>query len=256
MASGYNSRFLPVEAGEFLRAERLQGRVVTPLGFGSYLHWATRLPVNIYGIQEVFGPEFYREYLSSLTPTGFPAFLAKWQPTIAVASFGESPFWAFYLSGQPSWRLVKYTDTSAVFLHESVAGPTAVPEPKPNADFAPHTRDAFRLAITDASAKPDMTWSAWWQGNAAVQQPTVRRATFYLHMGWLGPAANVALDGLIASPVRLMELLMVVGNAFNALGDYEIADLAYNGALQSRHADEPVRQQVQAARQARKKSSP
>ena len=252
-ASGYNSRFLPVEAGEFLRTHNLQGRVVTPLGFGSYLHWATRLPVNIYGIQEVFGPQFYREYLSSLTPSGFPSFLDRWQPKIAVVSFGESPYWTFYLSGQPAWRLVHYTDTSAVFLHESIAGPSALPEPKPKVDYAPHTRDEFRRVIREASAKSDMTWSAWWQGNQAVQQPTVRRATFYLHMGWLGAAANTALEGLTASPVRLMELLMVVGNAFNALGDYELADLAYNGAQQSAHADDAVRQQVQAARDARTK---
>lgn len=254
ISSGFNSRFLPVEAGEFLRNEKVQGRVVTPLGFGSYVHWATRLPVNIYGIQEVFGPHFYREYLSSLTPVGFPAFLTRWRPTIAVVSFRESPYWTFYLSGQSTWRLVHYTDTSAVFLHETIPGPKAVREPVPNADYAPHTREAFKRALADAAAKPDMSWSAWWQGSSAVQQPTVRRATFYLHMGWLGPAANVALDGLVASPVRLMELLMVVGNAFNALGDYEIADQAYNGALQSQHADTAVREQVQAARDSRRPS--
>jgi hypothetical protein len=46
---------------------------------------------------------------------------------------------------------------------------------------------------------------------------------------------------------------MVVGNAFNALGDYEIADLAYAGAEQSTHVNDAVRQQVKAARDARTK---
>jgi hypothetical protein len=251
MRAGFNSRFLPVEAGEFISAQKLSGRVVTSLGFGSYVHWSTRLPVNIYGIQEVFGPAFYREYLDSLTPEGLPKFLARWRPTIAVVSFVESPVWTFVFSGQPDWRLVHYTDTSAVFLHESVQGPPALGELRPGIELPSRSRADLRRQIAEAGGLPDMTWRAWWRGNEPLRQREVRLASFYLHMGWLGAAISTAADGLAASPLRSPDLLMVIGNAFNAIGDYELADLAYAGALRSPYAGDHSRRQVDAAKAAR-----
>jgi hypothetical protein len=258
MRTGFNSRFLPVEAGEFINAQKLSGRVVTSLGFGSYVHWATRQSVNIYGIQEVFGPAFYREYLDSLTHDGFLRFLARWHPTIAVVSFAEAPVWTFALSGQPGWRLAHYTDTSAVFLHESVPGPAALGELRPGIELPSRSRADLRRQIADAGDLPDMTWGAWWRGNEPFRQREVRLATFYLHMGWLGAAISTAADGLAATPLRNPDLLMVMGNAFNALGDYDLADLAYAGALRSPYAGDHSRRQVDAAKAARgrKRSEP
>jgi len=252
MRSGYNSSFLPVEASEFLNSQHIQGKVLAPFAYGSYVNWATRLPVSIYGVQEVFGPEFYAEYLASMTPQGLPAFLAKWNPTIAVASIVEAPFWIYYLSAQPTWRLVQFNENAAVFLHESVTGPPELPDSKAGKDFPSHTRDEMKQIITDAVARPEMTFSAWWQGSEAFQQRQVRLSTLYLYTGRLEAAVNTAVDGLARTPIRVRELLMILGTAFNAGGDYELSDLSFSGVLSSPDADAQTRQQIQATVAARK----
>ena len=42
---------------------------------------------------------------------------------------------------------------------------------------------------------------------------------------------NTGIDGLAASPIRVMEQLLVLGNAFNAMRDYELSDMAFAGVL-------------------------
>lgn len=250
--AGYNRRFLPVEAAQFLNDHRIQGKVLTTFGYGSYMLWATRLPVSIYGIEEVFGPEFYSEYLASLGPQGFQAFLARWTPTIAVVS-PEAPYWTYYLSMQPVWRLVQFNENAAVFLHESVAGPPALPSPKPGIDYRSHTRDQMKRVITEASNRSDMTVRAWFQGHEALQQARIRLSAFYLYTGWLEACVSTGIDGLAASPVRVIEQLLVLGNAFNVMGDYELSDLCFAGVLKSPAADSATRQQIQSVLGARPK---
>jgi hypothetical protein len=253
MRSGFNSRFLPVEASEFLSSHRIEGKVLTTFAYGSYVHWATRLPVSIYGIEEVFGPEFYQEYLTSLTPQGFPAFLSKWNPTIAVVSITEAPYWIFYLSAQPAWRLVQFNENAAVFLHESVAGPPELADSRAGKDFPAHTRDEMKRIVADSVARPEMTFGAWWQGSAAFHQDKIRLATLYLYTGRLEACVNTGVDALAGAPIRIRELLMILGTAFNAAGDYELSDLSYSGVLASPDTDAQMRQQIQATVAARTK---
>ncbi len=59
--AGYSSRFLPVEASEFLKDHQIEGKVLTTFGNGAYVHWISKLPVSIYSLEEVLGPEFYDE---------------------------------------------------------------------------------------------------------------------------------------------------------------------------------------------------
>ena len=249
--AGYSSRFLPVEASEFLRDHQIEGNVLTTFGGGAYVHWVSRLPVSIYSLEEVLGPEFYDEYVASLAPGGLPTFLNRYRPTIVVASIVETPYWVYYLSARPEWRLVQFNDSFAVFLRESVAGPIALPASRPGVDYALHTRDDMKRIITEASARPDMTVAAWFQGHAALQQSKIRLSTVYLYTGRLDACVSTGIDGLAASPIRVMEQLLVLGNAFNALGDYELSDLSFAGALKSRYADAQTRQQVQSAVAAR-----
>jgi hypothetical protein len=243
--AGYSSRFLPVEASEFLRDHQIEGNVLTTFANGAYVHWVTRLRVSIYSLEEVLGPAFYDEYVASLGPQGFAAFLNRYRPTVVVASIVEAPYWVYHLSAQPAWRLVQFNDSFVVFLHESVAGPPALAASRPGVDYAMHTRDDMKRIIADASDRPDMTLRAWFQGNEALQQSRIRLSSVYMYTGRLDACVSTGIDGLAASPIRVMEQLLVLGNAFNALGDYELSDLCFSGALKSRHADAQTRQQVQ-----------
>lgn len=251
MRAGFNSRFLPVEASEFLDSHRIEGKVLTTFAYGSYVHWATRLPVSIYGIEEVFGPEFYQEYLASLTPQGLPAFISKWNPTIAVVSIVEAPYWIYYLSANADWRLVQFNENAAVFLHKSVAGPPELPDPRAGKDFPAHTRDEMKHVLSETVAKPEMTFGAWWQGSGAFQQDRIRLATLYLYTGRLEACVNTGIDALAHAPIRVRELLTILGTAFNAGGDYELSDLSYSGVLSSPDTDAQTRQQIQATVAAR-----
>src|SRR4030095_3433490 len=159
----------------------------------------------------VFGPEYYEEYLASLTPQGLPAFLAKWNPTIAVASIVESPFWIYYFSAQPNWRLVQFNENAAVFLHESVTGPPELPDSKAGKDFPSYTRDELKSLITEAVARPEMTFSAWLTGSRAFQQDKIRLSTLFLYTGRLEACVNTGVDGLERAPIRVRELLLIVG---------------------------------------------
>ena len=247
---GFDSWYLPVEAAGFLRDQHIQGNVLTTFGNGSYIHWITGLPVSIYGIQEVMGPEFYRDYLSSLTPQGFPGFLSKWRPTVVVASMVEGPYWVLYLSAQPDWRLVHVTNKTAVFLHRSVTGPPALPPARAGIDYRSHARDDMKRVIGEASARPDMTFAAWLQGNAAIDQPAILLSTRYLYTGQFDASVNTGIDAIAASPIRVMEQLLIVGTALNAMRDYELADLAFAGVLRA-NPDQQTRQQIENAVRAR-----
>ena len=253
MRSGFSSRFLPVEASEFLNSHHIEGKVLTTFAYGSYVTWATRLPVSIYGIEEVFGPEFYQEYLSSLTPQGLQAFLNQWNPTIAVVSIVEAPYWIYYLSAQSDWRLVQFNENAAVFLHKSVTGPPELADSRAGKDFPAHTRDEMKQIIREAAGRPEMTFGAWWQGSDAFQQDKIRLATLYLYTGRLEACVNTGVDALTHTPIRVRELLMILGTAFNAGGDYELADLSYSGVLSSPDADAQMREQIRATVAARKR---
>jgi hypothetical protein len=244
--SGYNSTFLPVEASQFLVDHRIEGKILTTFGYGSYVHWITRQPVSIYGIEEVFGPEFYAEYIASLGPDGLQAFLNKWQPTIAIVSITETPYWLFYLNGEPDWRLVQFNQNAAVFLRASVPGPPALGAPRPGVDFPEHSREEMTRIVREAADRPDMTLRAWFQGNAALEQPAIRLSTLYLYTGRFDACVNTGVEALARSPIRIRELLLIVGTAWNALGDYQLADLAFGGVLKSPDTDAQTRQQIQA----------
>ena len=68
-----------------------------------------------------------------------------------------------------------------------------------------------------------------------------------MYTGRLDACVSVGIDGLAASPIRVMEQLLTLGNAFNAMGDYELSDMCFAGVLKSRYADAQTRQQIQAA---------
>jgi hypothetical protein len=153
----------------------------------------------------------------------------------------------FHLGARPDWRLVQFNENAAVFLHESVAGPPALPVPRPATDYPMHSRDEMKRIVSEAADRPDMTLAAWFRGNEPLQQPAIRLATIYLYTGRLDACAHTGVDALARSPIRIRELLMIVGTAFNAMGDYELADLSFKGVLNSPDTDAQMRQQIQAA---------
>jgi hypothetical protein len=250
--TGFNAAFLPVNACRFLQEHRIQGRVLNTFAHGGYIYWVTRQPVFIYGITEVTGPYFYREYIESKTPEAFPQTLRKWQPTIAVVPFTDTPYWLYRLSNRKDWRLVQHDDWTALFLHESVGQDIpAQPPPEPGKDYRIYPEPEISILLRNAASRPAMTLREWPRGSDAYPLREIRLSGFYLHSGNLDACTGYALEGLEKSRLLVPDLFLNLGHVLNARKQYELADFCFNIFLRNAH-DPVIADEIQAVRSERR----
>ena len=244
----FNAAILPVEAGAFLNRHHIEGRLLNTWNDGGYISWATGQPVFIYSNTEVMGSAFYKQYMSAKYPNGFAPALQKWRPTVAVVPFKVASFWLYHLSRSTDWRMVHTSDYAAVFLHRTEAPRVpALPRPQAGTDYRVFDGPTARTLILNAAAAPEPDFWEWLQGSGAYPMREMSRATFYFLTGELDACIGVALEGIEKTPFLVRRLMLRLGHAFNARGDYDNADVCFDAFLRG-DADPVVVQEIQRAR--------
>jgi hypothetical protein len=237
--SDFNSSILPVEACRFINEHDIEGRVLNSWNDGGYIVWATKLPVFVYSHGEVMGAEFYDRYVHAKQPEGFPGVLDRRQPTVAVVSFEVAPYWLYYLDQSRDWRMVHATEHTATFLHESIAPHvSALPEPGAGDEYPLYDGETARDIILAAAEARGPNLREWLKGSAAYPLREMNRSAFYLLTGELDACIGTALQGIERTPFLVPELMLNLGHAFNARGNYVPADVCFDAFL--RADDDPV----------------
>ncbi len=102
---GVDGESLPVRAADFLIQNHLDGRILNELGCGDWLEWSGQ-KVFIDGRSEVFGEDFFSQYVSSRQGGGVIPLADKYRADIIFFSLPNP--WLAGLQGSGDWRNVYY----------------------------------------------------------------------------------------------------------------------------------------------------
>jgi hypothetical protein len=91
----------------------------------------------------------------------------------------------------------------------------------------------MRRALQEAAARPTGTFGQWLRGSDSIPQSSIRMCGFYLHTGKLRPCVSVGIEGLESTQLLVPELFLILGHAFNGLGDYELSDFCFRTFLRA-----------------------
>jgi hypothetical protein len=231
--TGFDRARLPVDACAFLEDHDIEGRLLNSWNWGGYIAWATGQKVFVYSHGEVMTQDFFREYTAIRQPEGFAQGLAKWQPTVAVVPFTDSPYWLVHLQREKSWRRVYSDHQAAIYLRDSVA-PQVVAESAPVQGVDYPTIDgatAQELLTRGIEAEPPGVLD-WLRGRAAYPIREQNLSTFYLQIGELEASFATALEGLRQADFAVPDLLLNLGHAFNLRGLHGPADRCFDRFLE------------------------
>ncbi len=118
---GLNENILPIKSTEFLVKNKLDGRLINQLGFGSWFVWALHQPVFIDGRLEVIKEEFYTEYQNSLNKGGLKFLIDKYEPQLIAYNHAFANNWSSLLRTLPDWRMIYLDKNSIVYARNDYA---------------------------------------------------------------------------------------------------------------------------------------
>lgn len=114
---GLNENLKPINTGDFLIANNLNGRIMNDILSGSWLEWQTKYPVFIDGRLEVMKENFATEYGESLrNDRTFYNVLDKYNIQLLAFNYSLAQNWLTYILKDSSYRLVHFDDVDCVFL--------------------------------------------------------------------------------------------------------------------------------------------
>jgi hypothetical protein len=252
---GLDASVLPVGACDFINRHGITGRLLNSWNDGGYISWATRQPVFIYSHGNFVGDDFYSRYIGYKSPGGLQQALGQYQPTVAVVTFKDTPYWLFHLAHNRDWRLAYADEVSAVFLHRSVApAAPALPRPLAGRDFPVYNEAAARRIIERAiSDGAEDLWTPL-AGCAAYPQREMTLSAFHLQTGSYDACIGVALAGQEKTHFMVPELMLNLGHALNARRSYALADMCFDAYLRSR-SDPAAAADIARARRLREKTT-
>jgi hypothetical protein len=118
---GLNENVLPIKSTEFLLDNKLDGRIINQLGFGSWFVWKLPQPVFIDGRLEVMKEDFYGEYQSSFKQGGLKMLIDKYGPQLIVFNYAFANNWIPQLKNISGWRVIYLDDNSIIYARNNYA---------------------------------------------------------------------------------------------------------------------------------------
>jgi tetratricopeptide (TPR) repeat protein len=204
------------------------------------------------------GSEFYLTYVAmkQKDPKVLDSALRRWQPTIAVISVDHTPYWLFTLAHRRDWRMVYRDLQETVFLHESLRPDIpALPPPRAGTDYPAYDDAAVDRILRQAVVKPPPNLGQRLRGGAAYPRAELRSAGCFLQTDAPEAAIGEALAGLDRTAFILPELLLTLGHAYNARGEYRRADMCFDAFLRA-NPSSPRANDVRRARAGRQPAAP
>ena len=123
---GLNENILPIKSSEYLLENKLDGKLINQLGFGSWFVWKLPQPVFIDGRLEVMKEDFYTEYQNSLNEGGLKILIDKYNPQLIAYNHAFANNWSLLLRTLPDWRIIYIDKNSIVYARNDYA--TNIPD--------------------------------------------------------------------------------------------------------------------------------
>ncbi len=117
---GIDNNVQPLNACEFIKTNKLNGRIINSLGYGGWLAWSTQQPVFIDGRLEVIKEALYNDVVESWNG-GLSKLISKYNPDIIIYNYSKYYPWTTQLSEMADWRLIYLDGNSAIFAQKNYA---------------------------------------------------------------------------------------------------------------------------------------
>jgi len=121
----YNEHSQPTEAAEFLRRNKLEGRILNQFTLGGFLIGAIPQRVFIDGRNEVMGDRLFAEYSILWGGIDKKPLLDKYNPEIVIIPHQTEFLWVHYMRKDTLWRLVHFDELAAIYLKKGYADSVA-----------------------------------------------------------------------------------------------------------------------------------
>lgn len=255
---GFNRNHLPVGVSDFIRANfPADTRMLNSFGAGGFLHFASGSKVFIDGRIEIFGEDFYRDYIAANDLKLLPGVLTKWRIDAVVVPYNVKPQWFYHCQSAKEWRLVYADAADALFLREGFAPEVAtLPPPQPGVDYPVIPRDEVSAILHRAAAQrsPGIISSAIRRHH----EPRVELALtgLYLMRDQPSAAIGVGLTALRDSTFPAPEIVLNLGHAFFATGEMAHAVFCYEAFLRTDRDEFAERRLLSAQRKLRSQPRP
>ncbi len=117
----YNEHLLPAQAAEFLRRNKLEGKILNQFTLGGFLIGAIPQRVFIDGRNEVMGDRLFAEYSIFWNGIDKKPLLEKYNPDIVIVPHQSEFLWIHYMRKDTLWRLVHFDEMAAIYLKKGYA---------------------------------------------------------------------------------------------------------------------------------------
>ncbi len=227
----YNSNVIPVKAAEFLRGNKLEGRLLNHINFGGSLMYFLPQQVFIDARNEVIGEEFLAEYLKLNSPKTRNDVLAAYKPDIAVFPHRTAKAWLKLFRADKRWRLVYYDDVAAIYLRNGYADNIAAVDGSFQLQNVPKRSAEEMVAIIEEQKRMGFLGSLF--SSQYYPNPEIDVSSFVAGSGWVDDAIAIGVDGLARSTVNSLALYHNLGLFYTAKKRYKAARYCY-----ARYAEE------------------
>lgn len=111
----------PCGAADFLRENKLDGRILNDMNSGSWFIWQAPQPVFIDGRLEVMKEDFFSEYLKTTREGGLRFLINKYKPVLVSFDYIITLDWFDQISNFNDWYLIYFDENSAIYRREDYA---------------------------------------------------------------------------------------------------------------------------------------
>ena len=227
----YSPYYLPEKAANFLRENKLEGKILNHLNFGGFLIHALPQKVYIDGRNEVMGEDLIGEYYTHWALIDKKDLLEKYNPEIVIFPYQNDFLWVRYFHNDSTWRLAYVDELSAVYLKRGYADQVSRFEPR---NFSKEFSPILGAQVDSVLHQEDVHASL---SSFCAQQYFPQReigiSTFYYYNDDFDAAVQIGLNGLARSTVPCPEMYYNMGNYFWEKKDFERSAYCYARMLRT-----------------------
>jgi tetratricopeptide (TPR) repeat protein len=209
---GLNENVLPIKLSEYLLENRLEGKLINQLGYGSWFVWKLPQPIFIDGRLEVMKEDFYTEYQNSLNEDGLKFLIDKYNPQLIAYNYAFANNWSLLLRTLPDWRIIYIDKNSIVYAKNDYATNISEMSLKNVLVNSGFDTNITEQKITDLfKIKPKSQFSNWLSG-------------FYEKKKNYTGLSNLALYAIESGDFRTAEIiyLHIIKNSVGRLNKFQI----------------------------------
>ena len=202
-------------------------RIMTGVISGGWTSYLMDARASIDGRIEVYPPDLYQTYQSSLAkPREFSRWLRDCHPDAVLVFHQFNGLWLEMLSRRPQeWLLIHQDEYFSLFAHEGVfPGCVPVQAPVPGKDFPFFTQDEAQQVRAQGATLPQCDLYGWLQGIDAFAPFRLRWSYIFSLRHEFEAAEGQALAGLRESPYFYPDLWINLADTYEAQGRLKEAD--------------------------------